>query len=100
MGDKTIQPCRIPPDGWTCTRPKDHWGPCAAVPDGDSLMIHVANAFRGDLLKILADMPEEAFLVFVAWADDSSQAGLHRLSVDARASIRTLAAAAANYTGR
>jgi hypothetical protein len=24
--------CTKPPDGWRCTRPKGHDGPCAAVP--------------------------------------------------------------------
>lgn len=25
-------PCRVPPVGWTCTRPAGHNGPCAASP--------------------------------------------------------------------
>lgn len=25
--------CKIPPEGWYCTRPSDHEGPCAALPE-------------------------------------------------------------------
>lgn len=25
--------CKVPPDGWRCTRAEGHDGPCAAVPD-------------------------------------------------------------------
>lgn len=25
-------PCTVPPEGWFCTRPAGHDGPCAAVP--------------------------------------------------------------------
>ena len=36
-----------------------------AKPRGDSLMIHVPDATRGDLLAALATMPDEAFGWFV-----------------------------------
>lgn len=26
--------CTVPPEGWVCTRPKGHTGPCAALPKG------------------------------------------------------------------
>lgn len=28
----TVKPCNRPPDGWYCTRPYEHEGPCAAHP--------------------------------------------------------------------
>lgn len=27
--------CPVPPDGWTCSRPRGHVGPCAASPEND-----------------------------------------------------------------
>lgn len=26
--------CKVPPEGWYCTRESGHSGPCAAYPDG------------------------------------------------------------------
>lgn len=36
-------PCMRPPQGWRCTRGKDHGGPCAAVPFGSAHEDQVDN---------------------------------------------------------
>ncbi len=34
-GIKFAKPCALPPDGWRCTRPNGHTGPCAASTQTD-----------------------------------------------------------------
>ena len=31
--------CRLPPNGWCCTRTAGHDGPCAAIPSGDESLV-------------------------------------------------------------
>lgn len=39
---QAVRPCTLPPEGWRCTRPGGHSGPCAAVPiSGPARLLHV-----------------------------------------------------------
>jgi len=79
------------------------------APKGDSLMVHVPNANRGDLIAALATMPDEAFGWFVLacrpaammtgalsqiWPD-----GMGGFSSASRASVEAVRQAAAAYLG-
>ena len=36
-----LNPCQVPPEGWTCTREGGHPGPCAAIPKISELASYV-----------------------------------------------------------
>lgn len=35
LAEKAADQCDLPPEGWSCTRPKGHENPCAAIPKED-----------------------------------------------------------------
>ena len=41
--------CALPPKGWSCTRTPGHDGPCAAVPNDNSLEDEIAEALTDSL---------------------------------------------------
>lgn len=54
---------------------------------------------RAALAKVLAEMPEEAYGWFVAWAMQGFPSGLGGFKPESRASIEALRKAAARYAG-
>lgn len=76
-------------------------------PQGDSLMVHVPDANRGDLIKALATMPEEAFDWLVLACPTSSMMkggraqiwpdGMGGFSSESQASVEAMRTAADAY---